>query len=291
MLFNRALALTLLLSSSAAAFNVAPSGGKKGRTQLAANKNLANVLTAGAISVATILGPLAGPAIAADSPALGPDLETKLANFGEASYPVFNSVKDVSPLFDKLIDYVDKTVKAPDAADVAKKAVDGLLAIPDSAITKYSGVLKKDVYAGVSKDTCVTLGGFASASEKLQASAPVKSVAPAKMQALKKKFDKANSAVPVKDGNICLPGSAAASQKLWVAQAELTLSMPKDEARKLVVSIESAGAQTSRLSLVKLVHTAEEVFSKNTEALKMAQAGKDVEPSVISTFSAAAKKI
>jgi len=291
MLFNRALALTLLLSSSAAAFNVAPSGGKKGRTQLAANKNIANVLTAGVISAATILGPLSGPAVAADSPVLGPDLETKLANFGEASYPVFNSVKDVSPLFDKLIEYVDKTVKAPDASEVAKKAVDGLLAIPDPAIAKYSGILKKDVFAGVSKDTCVTLGGFASASQKLQASAPIKSVAPAKMEALKKKFDRANSVVPVRGGDICLPGSADASRKLWVAQAELTLSMPKDEARKLVASVETAGAQTSRLSLVKLVHTAEEVFSKNAEALKMVQAGKNVEPSVISEFSAATKII
>ena len=80
-----------------------------------------------------------------------------------------------------------------------------------------------------------------------------------------------------------------ASEKLWVAQAELTFSMPKTEATALVASIKKAGAQATRPSLLTLVPTAESVFSKNAEALKMVAAGKDVEPNVIATYSAALK--
>merc|ERR1711957_1005945 len=189
--------------------------------------------------------PLPGIANAADSLVMGTPLETKLAAFGAASYPVFNSITDVSPLADKFLDFVDKKVKAPDAAELAQKAVDGLMAIPDSKISAYSGVLKQVVYSGVSKDSCVTLGGSGSAAKKLSASAAVKSVDSAKIEALEKKFKPANSAVPVKGGDICLPGSAAASEKLWVAQAELTLSMPKAEASALVASIKKAGLQAS----------------------------------------------
>jgi len=289
MLFHRALASTLLLlSSSAVAFNVGPSGGKKVRMPSAANKNLANVFAAGVISAATLL-PLSGPAMAADSLVIGTPLETKLANFGAASYPVFNSITDVSPLADKFVDFLDKKVKAPDAAEVAQKAVDGLLAIPDSSIAEYKGILKQVVFSGVSKDSCVTLGGSGSAAKKLAASAAVKSVDQSKIDALEKKFKPANSAVPVKGGDICLPGSAAASEKLWVAQAELTLSMPKAEASALVSSIKKAGLQASRPSLLTLVPAAEGVFSKSPEALKMVVAGKDVEPNVISTVQAALK--
>jgi len=290
MLFYRALASTLLLlSGSAVAFNVAPSGGGKERMPSVANKNLAKVLAAGVISAAATLLPFAGPAVAADSLVLGTPLETKLANFGAASYPVFNSITDVSPLAEKFVDFVDKKVKAPDAAELAQKAADGLLAIPDSKISEYSGILKQVVYSGVSKDSCVTLGGSGLAAEKLAASAAVKSVDSAKIEALKKKFKPANSAVPLKGGNICLPGSATASEKLWVAQAELTLSMPKAEAGALISSIKKVGLQATRPSIVSLVPAAVDVFSKSPEAINMVAAGKDVEPTVIATVQAALK--
>merc|ERR1711957_1141501 len=107
-------------------------GGKKERMLSAVNKNLSNVLAAGFISAATIM-PLPGIAVAADGLVTGTPLESKLAAFGAASYPVFNSITDVSPLADKFLDLVDKKVKAPDAAELAQKGVDGLLAIPDSA--------------------------------------------------------------------------------------------------------------------------------------------------------------
>jgi len=286
MLFHRTLvSALLLLSGSASAFKFAPSGEKK---PSAANKNFANMLAAGVISAATLV-PLANPAMAADSLVLGTPLETKLANFGAASYPVFNSITDVSPLADKFVAFVDTKVKAPDAAELAQKAVDGLLAIPDSSIAEYKGILKQVVYSGVSKDSCVTLGGSGAAAKKLAASAAVKSVDPAKIDALAKKFQPANSAVPIKDGNICLPGSAAASEKLWVAQAELTLSMPKEEAGALVASIKKAGLQATRPSILTLVPTAKEVFSMSKEATSMVAAGKDVEPTVIATVQAALK--
>lgn len=290
MLFHHALTSTLLLLSPAAAFNVAPPGGKKGRVQPAANKNLANVFAAGIIiSTATLL-PLPGPAFAADSLVIGTPLETALAKFGAASYPVFNSITDVSPLADKFVEFIDKKVKAPDVAAVAQTTLDGLLAIPDSSVTEYGGILRQVVYSGVSKNNCVTLGGSGAAAQKLAESAAVKSVDQSKIDALKKKFTPANSAVPVgKDGNICLPGSAAASEKLWVAQAELTLSMPKAEGSALVASIKKAGAQADRKSLLSLVPSAESVFSKNSDAMTMVLAGKEVEPTVISTVKAAIK--
>merc|ERR1719464_1265027 len=67
------------------------------------------------------------------------------------------------------------------AADVAMKAVDGLLAIPDSSVTEYSGVLKQVVYSGVNKNTCVSLGGSGAALSKIEASAAVQSVAQSKL--------------------------------------------------------------------------------------------------------------
>merc|ERR1712160_56152 len=113
--------------------------------------------------------------------------------------------------------------------------------------------------------SCVTLGGSGSAAKKLSASAAVKG------------------------GNICLPGSATASEKLWVAQAELTLSMPKAEADALVSSIKKVGLQATRPSIVSLVPAAVDVFSKSPEAINMVAAGKDVEPTVIATVQAALK--
>jgi len=287
MLFHRALAF-LLLSGSAAAFNVDPSGGKMGKMVSAANKNLANVFAVGVISASTLL-PFQAPALAADSLVLGTPLEGKLAAFGAASYPVFNSIKDVSPLAEKFIEFADKKVKAPDIADLSNKAVDGLMAIPDSKVSEYAGILKQVVYSGVNANNCVTLGGSGAAAQKLAASSAIKSVDSSKIAALTKKFKPANSSVPVKGGNICLPGSVAASEKLWVAQAELTLSMPKAEGGALVSAIRKAGLQATRSSLVSLVSTAEEVFSKNPEAVNMAKAGRDVEPSVIATINGGLK--
>lgn len=295
MLFLRAgvLPSTLIVlhsGGSVTAFNVNNAPSKKGQKFLKeANKNLANAFAVGIVSAAATFLPLPEQANAVDSLVLGTPLETKLSNFGAASYPVFNSISDVAPLADKFVDFVDKKVKAPDASDVAQKAVDGLLAIPDAKVIEYSGVLKQVVYSGVKPTNCVTLGGSGAAAQKLSSSAAIKSVDSSKIDALKKKFKPANSAVPLKDGNICLPGSVAASEKLWVAQAELTLSMPKDEAGALVASIKKAGSQASRPSLAALVPAAEGVFSKSPEAVKMVAAGKDVEPNVIATVQAALK--
>jgi len=286
MLFNRTLALTLfLVSTPAAAFNVGSSGGKKGQkfSVSAATKNIANVLTAGAISAAIIL-PLPNPAMAKESLVIGTPLEAKLAQFGAASYPVFNSINDVSPLADSFINFVDKRINPNDAALVAEKAVDGLLAIPDSAVSTYSGVLKRDVYSNVKSKYCVTLSGSGVAGDKLFSSSFIKSVPPKKMLALRRKFQPANSMVPKKGGDICLPDSVTASEKLWVAQAELTFQMPRNEATFLISSIKKAGAQAPRAALATLVPAAEGVFSTNPEAQRMVTAGKEVEPFVI-TFS------
>ena len=172
---------------------------------------------------------------------------------------------------------------------VVNKAVDGLLAIPDGKVSEYAGVLKQGVYKGVSPSSCVTLGGSEAFAQKLQNSAAVKSVPSSKIDDLQKKFKPANSAVPVGKNGICLPGSVEASEKLWVAQAELTFSMPKAEGAALVSAVKTAGAQATRSSIATLVPAAEAVFSKSGEAIKMAAAGKAVEPLVISTANAATK--
>jgi hypothetical protein len=284
MLLRRALASLLLLGGPVLAFNPQAKQGflKK------ANKKLewvAGGLAAGVLAVTVALP--SGPALAADSLVLGTPLETKLSSFGAASYPVFNSITDVAPLADKFITFIDSKVKPADSADVVQKAVDGLLAIPDAKVSEYAGILKQVVYKGVSKDSCVTLGGSEAFSKKLQASTAVQSIDPAKFSALKTKFNPANSAVPVGKNGICLPGSVEASEKLWVAQAELTFSMPKAEASALVGAVKKAGASTPRPSILALVPSAEGIFSKSGEAIKMVAAGKDVEPTVIATVAAA----
>jgi len=292
-MFRRALFSFLLLSGSAAAFQPTPSGGRNERMMLSAkkNNNVAAVLAAGVISAATMM-PFADPAVAAPaagapSTADGIVLGGKLSDFGRASYSVFNSAKDVSPLVDAFLGLVDKEANA---ADVAGKAVDGLLAIPDASVSKYAGILKNDIYKGVSKDSCVTLGGSGSALKKFADSAAVKSVDAKKVEALQKKFDPANSSVPKNGGDICLPPTEEASQKLWTAQAELTFSMPKGEAKALVDAIKKGGSSyATRPALFKLVGAAEGVFSKNEDALKMVDAGKAVEPEVIASVNAALK--
>merc|ERR1719405_398315 len=191
-------------------------------------------------------------------------LEEKLAAFGAASYPVVNSITDAGALADKFIEFIDAKVKPADASAVVNKAVDGLLAIPDGKVSEYAGVLKQVVYKGVSPSSCVTLGGSEAFAQKLQNSAAVKSVPSNKIDDLQKKFKPANSAVPVGKNGICLPGSVEASEKLW-------------------------GAQAARSSIATLVPAAEAVFSKSGEAIKMAAAGKAVEPLVISTANAATK--
>ena len=82
------------------------------------------------------------------------------------------------------------------------------------------------------------------------------------------------------------PGVRRGFQKLWVAQAELTFSMPKSEAAALVGAIKKAGSQAPRGAIANLVPDAEAVFSKSGEAMKMVAAGKDVEPTVIATVQA-----
>ena len=271
-------ALVALCLGSAAAFNP-----RAKATAKAVTKQVA----AGVLAAAAAL-PVA-PALAADSLVLGTPLEEKLAAFGAASYPVVNSITDAGALADKFIEFIDAKVKPADASAVVNKAVDGLFAIPDGKVSEYAGVLKQVVYKGVSPSSCVTLGGSEAFAQKLQNSAAVKSVPSNKIDDLQKKFKPANSAVPVGKNGICLPGSVEASEKLWVAQAELTFSMPKAEGAALVSAVKTAGAQATRSSIATLVPAAEAVFSKSGEAIKMAAAGKAVEPLVISTANAATK--
>ena len=270
-----ALASTLLVSAAAFSPEKKP-----------AMPNVAAGLAAGAIATATLV-PLPQPAMAADSLVLGTPLESKLANFGAASYSVFNSVSDLNPLAEKFVSFIDAKVKPADAAAVAQKAADGILAIPDAKVSEYAGVLKTVVYSGVNSNNCVTLSGSGAAAKTLAKSAAISSIDKSKVAAISKKFASPNKAVPTKGGDICLPGSVAASEKLWVAQAELTFSMPKSEATALIGAIRGTASQATRPAIATLVGQAESTFSKSPEAIRMAAAGKAVEPEVIATASAA----
>ena len=157
-------------------------------------------------------------------------------------------------------------------------------------MSEYAGVLKQVVYKGVSPSSCVTLGGSEAFAQKLQNSAAVKSVPSSKIDDLQKKFKPANSAVPVGKNGICLPGSVEASEKLWVAQAELTFSMPKAEGAALVSAVKTAGAQATRSSIAT-PGPPPVVFSKSGGAIKMAAAGALLKPLVISTANAAPQQI
>ena len=278
---QRALTALVLLGASASAFK--PQA--KQVTLQQAGKKLAGNVGAAFLAASTLVP----AAFAGDSLVLDTPLEDKLENFGRASYSVFNSITDVAPLGDKLIEFIDAKVKKEDSAEVVAKAVDGLLAIPDVKVAEYAGILKQVVYKGVNKDTCVTLGGSEAFRSSLQNSAAVKAVDAGKMDQLAKKFAPANRNVPVGKTGICLPASAEASEKLWVAQAELTFSMPKAEAQALDAAVKKAGRQATRSVIGTLIPAAEGVFSSSAEAKAMVKAGKDVEPTVIATVQAALK--
>jgi hypothetical protein len=278
---QRALTALVLLGASASAFK--PQA--KQVTLQQAGKKLAGNVGAAFLAASTLVP----AAFAGDSLVLDTPLEDKLENFGRASYSVFNSITDVAPLGDKLIEFVDAKVKKEDSAEVVARAVDGLLAIPDVKVAEYAGILKQVVYKGVNKDTCVTLGGTEAFRSALQNSAAVKAVDAGKMSQLATKFAPANRNVPVGKTGICLPASAEASEKLWVAQAELTFSMPKAEAQALDAAVKKAGRQATRSVIGTLIPAAEGVFSSSAEAKAMVKAGKDVEPTVIATVQAALK--
>lgn len=278
---QRALTALVLLGASASAFK--PQA--KQVTLQQAGKKLAGNVGAAFLAASTLVP----AAFAGDSLVLDTPLEDKLENFGRASYSVFNSITDVAPLGDKLIEFVDAKVKKEDSAEVVARAVDGLLAIPDVKVAEYAGILKQVVYKGVNKDTCVTLGGSEAFRAALQNSAAVKAVDAGKMSQLATKFAPANRNVPVGKTGICLPASAEASEKLWVAQAELTFSMPKAEAQALDAAVKKAGRQATRSVIGTLIPAAEGVFSSSAEAKAMVKAGKDVEPTVIATVQAALK--
>ena len=277
---HRALLALVLLAGPATAFK--PQAKQAPPLPL---KKLASNLAAGVLGISTLVpAAFAGDSLVIDTP-----LEDRLQEFGAASYSVFNAISDVSPLADSIVSFVDAKVKGPDAADVVDKAVDGLLAIPDAKVSEYAGILKQVVYKGVDKDSCVTLAGSDAFRDKLLGSAAVKSLDKGKYDKLEAKFKPANSNVPKGKNGICLPGSAEASEKLWVAQAELTFSMPKTEASALVAAVKKAGASANRPNIATLVPGAENVFSKSKEALAMVQAGKNAEKQVISTYNAALK--
>ena len=278
---QRALTALVLLGASVSGFK--PQA--KQVTLQQAGKKLAGNVGAAFLAASTLVP----AAFAGDSLVLDTPLEDKLENFGRASYSVFNSITDVAPLGDKLIEFVDAKVKKEDSAEVVARAVDGLLAIPDVKVAEYAGILKQVVYKGVNKDNCVTLGGSEAFRASLQNSAAVKAVDAGKMSQLATKFAPANRNVPVGKTGICLPASAEASEKLWVAQAELTFSMPKAEAQALDAAVKKAGRQATRSVIGTLIPAAEGVFSSSAEAKAMVKAGKDVEPTVIATVQAALK--
>jgi len=285
MMFLRStLVSVLLLSGTAAAFNVSP-GNAKRVARKADVPDPVRWLAAGAVAAAIVLQP--APAEAA-SLVKGTPLEGVLSDFGAASYPVFNSIQNVSPLADKFLDILDR-LKTSEAADAVDRGVDAVLSIPDIKVEKYSYALKA-VYQGVGDANCVELGGSGRAANALANSPYLRLVPDAKVKAIQRKFKPANSSVPKKNGNICLPPSAAASSRLWVAQGELTFdNIGKAEAANLVKSLDQSAVAITRSVLTQGVSTAKEVFGENPESKAMEAAGKAAESEIISSVRAVLK--
>jgi len=285
MMFLRStLVSVLLLSGTAAAFNVSP-GNAKRMAKKADMPDLVRWLAAGAAAAAIVLQP--APAEAA-SLVKGLPLEGVLSDFGAASYPVFNSIQNVSPLADKFLDILDR-LKTSEAADAVDRGVDVVLSIPDIKVEKYSLSLKA-VYNGVNDANCVELEGSGKAANTLANSPYLRIVSDAKVKAIQRKFKPANSSVPKKNGDICLPPSAVASSRLWVAQGELTFdNIGKVEAANLVKSLDQSAVAITRSVLTQGVPAAKEVFGENAVSKEMEAAGKAAESEIISTVRAVLK--
>jgi hypothetical protein len=80
---------------------------------------------------------------------------------------------------------------------------------------------------------------------------------------LSQKFASANQAIPKTATGLCLPATAQGLQQLWMGQMELTLNIPRPEARAFVTATASAISSVPSAELLSLVPVAKKTFTSN----------------------------
>jgi hypothetical protein len=92
--------------------------------------------------------PLAALAFEGEDVIVGTPLEPVILQMGSASYPVFASINDISPLSNKLVSLFEKKMSVSKATEALDKGIDSFLAIPEDKVEKFVTTLRSS-YQGV----------------------------------------------------------------------------------------------------------------------------------------------
>lgn len=196
-------------------------------------------------------------------------LETAIIQMSDAAYPVLSSLKDMSSLSNKLVKLGDK-IPAAKATSALDKGIDSFLAIPDEKVANFASTLQSS-YEGVSGESCTaSISIPISSIEQWTSSAAVQALDSTKIQSLQDKFKSANQAVPRTTtasgySNICLPATQQQLEKLWIGQTELTLNVPRPEARAFVSSASTALKSVPSSEFIRVFPEAKKAFTTNVD--------------------------
>jgi hypothetical protein len=236
--------------------------------------------------------PLSALAFEGEDVIIGTPLEPVILQMGSASYPVFASIDDISPLSNKLVSIFEKKMSVSKATEALDKGLDSFLAIPDDKVEKFVTTLRSSYQGVVVDDSASSSSSSSSCSPKLAipttsleqwaASSAVQALDSTKVQRLSQKFASANQAIPKTATSLCLPATAQGLQQLWMGQTELTLNIPRPEARAFVTATASAISSVPSAELLSLVPVAKKTFTSNSSSM---------DKKTIATFETAAKAL
>lgn len=220
-------------------------------------------IVAGSIFVTTMLQP---HVVIASDP-----LVSATIDMADAAYPVLTMLGDTTFLANKLVKLGNK-IATPKMALALDKGIEAFLAIPDESVTDFATKLKSS-YAD---NNCASSISIPMAPiEQWSSSEAVQALDSTKVKALKDKFQVANQAVPqststsesdgLKTKRICLPAAKEGLETLWLAQTELTLNVPRPEARAFTSSASAALQSIPGKDFLSVYPDAKKVFTSNAD--------------------------
>lgn len=219
-------------------------------------KHTAAFCLAGACLLA---GPIAPASAAADT--VYGSLETAIIDASDATYPVLKSLtaEMVSPLGTKISNLITKKMSADKLATALDSGANALLSIPDDKLEKFTTTVKES-YAGVSGISCSSIPLPVDAINSLTPTATA-SVDAAKLEQVTKKLASTAQAIPfTSTSGICLPASKEGLEKLWIAQTELVINIPKAAKQDLVAKAGSAVKSVPNSDLLRVFPDAKKLL-------------------------------
>ena len=242
----------------------------------ALSKNAANikagVMVGSVFAMSIMFQPSIAIAISSDP------LEAATINMADAAYPVLTSLGDISSLTNKLVKLGNK-ISVSKTTGALDKGIDCFLAIPDKGVADFVTRLESS-YEGVSvsDNSCTSFIPIPIAPiEEWASSEAVQALDSTKVKALQDKFQAVNQAVPQtvtriqssesESGyrNICLPATKEGLETLWIGQTELTLNVPRPEARAFASSASSALQSVPGKEFLNVYPDAKKVFTSNVD--------------------------